>query len=121
MQNSVVQRQLWLMHNQPGLTRDQAYDEVRKEFYRLRHEEEVESRVAVEEARVVGAYFGKTRLEIGMALEDKEYERWKRWAAARSAKVEAERAQAYQSFGEAAEKAADEEALENPEIGAQLA
>lgn len=27
-----------------------------------------------------GAYFGKSALDIGMELEDKEYERWKEWA-----------------------------------------
>lgn len=27
-----------------------------------------------------GAYFGKSMLQIGMELEDKEYERWKQWA-----------------------------------------
>ena len=64
-----------------GLGRDEAYDKARKEFYELRQEEEIERRVAKEEARHVGAYFGMGRLEVGMKLEDREFDRWKAWAA----------------------------------------
>jgi small subunit ribosomal protein S23 len=71
---------MWLMENS-GLTKNAAYDQARKEFYALRQEEEIERRVAREEARHVGAYFGKTRLEVSMDIEDQEYERWKAWAA----------------------------------------
>lgn len=88
----VVQRQLWRMHNVPGMTTDQAYDITRKEFYRLRHEEDVERRVAVEEARMVGSYFGKTYLQVGMELEDKEHERWKKWATKEINKIRGEQA-----------------------------
>ncbi|CAI4217190.1 unnamed protein product [Parascedosporium putredinis] len=83
----VVQRQLWLMEN--GLPKDEAYDKARKEFYALRHEEEVERRIAKEEAQFVGAYFGKTRLEIGHEIEGKEFERWKVWAAAETERLRA--------------------------------
>ncbi|KAH6657655.1 37S ribosomal protein Rsm25 [Truncatella angustata] len=76
----VVQRQLWRVHNVPGMTMDEAYDVTRKEFYRLRQEEDIERRVAVEEARIVGSYFGQTYLQVGMGLEDKTHERWKKWA-----------------------------------------
>jgi small subunit ribosomal protein S23 len=78
--NSVVQRQLWLMER-GGLSENEAYDKARKEFYALRHEEEVERRVAKEEATWTGAYFGKSSLEVGMELEDKIYEEWKEWAS----------------------------------------
>lgn len=74
---------MWLMHNS-GLTQDQAYDKARRELYRLRQEEEVERRVALEEARHVGAYFGRSRLNVGMILEDQEFETWKVWAAMKS-------------------------------------
>ncbi|CAK7564503.1 MAG: mitochondrial ribosomal small subunit component [Sporothrix epigloea] len=94
----VVQRQMYLMHSF-GLTKDQAYDVARREFYKLRHLEEVEKRVAQEEARMVGAYFDKSPLQIGMELEDKVYERWKTWAAKETAKSEAIRSKAYTSFG----------------------
>ncbi|KAK2625107.1 hypothetical protein QTJ16_005476 [Diplocarpon rosae] len=76
---SVVQRQLWLVRNE-GKSHIQAYDIARKEFYALRHEEEVERRVQREEALWTGAYFGKGVLEVGMELEDKSYEAWKAWA-----------------------------------------
>jgi small subunit ribosomal protein S23 len=64
-----------------GMPQHEAYDVVRREFYRLRQAEEIEKRVAVEEARYVGAYFGKSRLEVGMILEDNEWESWKTWAS----------------------------------------
>lgn len=76
---SVVQRQLWLMKKQ-RLSKVQAYDVARKEFYALRHAEEVEKRVTREEAMWVGAQFNKGTLEVGMELEDKVYEKWKVWA-----------------------------------------
>ncbi|KAH7356721.1 mitochondrial ribosomal protein S25 [Rhexocercosporidium sp. MPI-PUGE-AT-0058] len=76
---SVVQRQLWLINN-TGLSSSQAYDQARKEFYALRHEEEVERKVQHEEALWTGAYFGKGAIEVGMELEDKAYESWKAWA-----------------------------------------
>ncbi|KEZ46079.1 37S ribosomal protein S25, mitochondrial [Scedosporium apiospermum] len=91
----VVQRQLWLMDS--GMSKEEAYDKARKEFYELRQEEEIEKRIAKEEAQYVGAYFGKTRLEIGHELEGKEFERWKTWAAA-----EAERFRALRAGPEAA-------------------
>ncbi len=71
----MVQRQLWMMHNVPEITKEQAYDAARREFYRLRHEEDVERRVAQEEARMVGAYFGKTKQQVSMQLEDEQFER----------------------------------------------
>ncbi|KKA30413.1 hypothetical protein TD95_004583 [Thielaviopsis punctulata] len=82
----VVQRQLWLMHNE-DLSQDAAYDRARHEFYQERQMEELTRRVAVEEARYVGAYFGKGRLELGMEQEDRAYERWKSLAAVETAKL----------------------------------
>ncbi len=81
------------MYNLPGITKDQAYDQVRKEFYRLRQEEEVERRIALEEARMVGAYFGKSRTQVGMELEDGQFEKWKKWAESENEKILAERSQ----------------------------
>ncbi len=89
---------MWMMKN-VGLTKEQAYDAARREFYALRHLEEVESRVAQEEARMVGAYFGRGPLQVGMDLEDQTYEWWKKWAARETGKMEAERNKAYVSFG----------------------
>ncbi|EQL03246.1 37S ribosomal protein S25 [Ophiocordyceps sinensis CO18] len=84
----VVQRQLWLMQNEK-LSKRKAYDLVRWEFYRLRQAEEIESRVALEEARYTGAYFGKSKLNVGMMLEDREYENWKIWAGKQTEKLAA--------------------------------
>jgi small subunit ribosomal protein S23 len=88
---------MWLMHN-GGMTRDQAYDSARRELYGLRHKEEVEKRVAQEEARMVGAYFGRSQLQVGRELENMEYEKWKRWAERMQAKQDAQNNSAYVSF-----------------------
>lgn len=92
------------------LSKEQAYDIARKEFYTIRQQEQITRRIAIEEARMVGGYFGKSRLEIGMELEDRMYDLWRNWAQKQVAKSEAARDSAYQSFGsetsvEAAERA----------------
>lgn len=76
----MVQRQLWLLNNVPDLTKTAAYDIARREFYRLRLRQEIEQRVAAEEAEATGAVFGSRMLDISMALEGKVYEDWKVWA-----------------------------------------
>ena len=77
--HSVVQRQMYLMDNH-NMTKQQAYDQARSELYAERLKEDVERRVAREEATHVGAQFGKDRITIGMELEDKAYESWRVWA-----------------------------------------
>ncbi|QDS76615.1 hypothetical protein FKW77_007776 [Venturia effusa] len=89
---SVIKRQLHLMTNpplsharlnkngQPYITKTHAYDIARKEYYFHRHLEDVERRVAKEEAMHVGAWFGPGPLEVGMQLENKIFDSWKRWA-----------------------------------------
>jgi small subunit ribosomal protein S23 len=62
------------------MSKAKAYDQARQEFYDIRHQEDVERRVAREEALAVGAHFGKSTLDVGMELEDKAYEEWKAWA-----------------------------------------
>jgi small subunit ribosomal protein S23 len=99
------------MENQ-NMDRDAAYDITRREFYRLRQEEEVERRIAVEEARHVGAYFGLNRLEVGMLLEDREYETWKFWAGKEAAKREAAQTAMVETFGD--EKEEDDALLDGP-------
>jgi small subunit ribosomal protein S23 len=95
----VVQRQLWLMTEQK-MSKQKAYDQARKEFYALRQEEDIGRRVAIEEARYVGAYFGKNNLQVGMELEDKIYDDWRGWAQEEMVKLELKRNEAYTSFGE---------------------
>lgn len=75
----MIQRQNWLLTH-TNLSPPAAYDQARKELYRVRHAREIEVRVAREEALSTGAMFGPGPLEIGMKLEDKAYEDWKEWA-----------------------------------------
>lgn len=93
---SVIQRQLWLLHNGgEGMTSQKAYDQARREFYEVRHEEDVERRVSREEALATGAYFGKSRIDVGMELEDKMYASWKDWASKEISVLQTQRAAAY--------------------------
>ena len=77
---SVIQRQMWLQDNVHYRAPARAYDQARKEFYKVRLQEDIQRRVAKEEALATGAYFNKSTLDIGMELEDKQYEEWKAWA-----------------------------------------
>ena len=77
---SVVQRQLHLLQTVPDIKVDAAYDIARKEFYDLRRQEEVRTRIAAEEAESTGAVFGKTPLQWGMQVENTHYDDWERWA-----------------------------------------
>ncbi|KAK3486391.1 mitochondrial ribosomal protein S25 [Neurospora crassa] len=110
--DSVVQRQLWLMENQ-GMTKQEAYDKARHEFYKLRQLEQMERRIAVEEARMVGGYFGKDLLTVGMELENKTYESWKKWATTEIARQESARASMYTNVvdNSALEESEEEELL----------
>ena len=95
---SVIQRQLWLLQNHPSMTRAEAYDKARKEFYDLRLQQDVERRVAREEALATGAQFGKSVNEISMEIEDVEYERWKEWAKKEAEKMVLKRAATYTDY-----------------------
>lgn len=98
--DSVVQRQKWLMTEDGGsLTEDQAYDKARKEFYEARHYDEIERRVAREEAMSTGAYFGKSQLQIGMELENQTFEKWKEWAHQQVMLQEQAKSAAYTGIG----------------------
>jgi small subunit ribosomal protein S23 len=78
-----------------SLSKSSAYDVARREFYKHRHLSEIRQRIAKEEAQHVGAYFGKGPLEIGMQLEDRTWENWKRWA---NSQIEDEQAMRAQMF-----------------------
>lgn len=100
---SVIQRQMFLLHGNPEkgqrpdpkMTPARAYDQARKEFYEMRLQQDIERRVAREEAMATGAYFGKSTLQIGMELEDKIFEEWKAWASAEVIQQEQRRAAMY--------------------------
>ncbi|KAL8969341.1 MAG: hypothetical protein Q9183_002044 [Haloplaca sp. 2 TL-2023] len=100
---SVVQRQMFLLHGNPAkgqfpdpkMTPAKAYDQARKEFYEMRLQQDIERRIAKEEAMATGAYFGMTALQVGMQLEDKIFDDWKGWATNQSIKLEQSRAAMY--------------------------
>lgn len=71
---------MWLMENEK-LSQTQAYDKARKEFYDVRMKEDIERRVALEEAKAVGATFGKTYWDLGVELEGQVLEKWKEQAS----------------------------------------
>lgn len=96
------------------MSKRKAYDTARKEFYRLRQEEAIERRIAVEEAKHVGAYFGKSRLDVGMLLEDQEFENWKIWAGKEAADREARANADIETFGEEEGEELDVEASQPP-------
>lgn len=94
-----------------NMTKAQAYDKARKEFYEYRHREEIERRIAKEEAMAVGAYFGKGPLEVGMDLEDKVFEDWKVWALKEVDTVRQQQAAMYSGTDTAALESGDSETL----------
>ena len=77
------------------MSKDDAYDQARREFYHERLREDIERRVAKEEAIAYGAHFGRTRIGIGNDLEDKEFENFREWAKKTVAETESARAAAY--------------------------
>ena len=64
----VVQRQLHLLQTVPDITVSKAYDKARKEFYDLRRQEDIQRRIAAEEAEASGASFGPSILQWGMQI-----------------------------------------------------
>lgn len=96
----------------PGITSAQAYDQARKEFYKLRLQQDVERRVAKEEAISTGAYFGKSALDVGMELEDREYERWKEWATNEILLAEQRQTAMYTGDAESGDMAVDSDPAE---------
>lgn len=119
----MVQRQLWLLDNgrsgkdaRIGMSKAQAYDAARKEFYAIRHKDEVERRVAREEALSTGAVFGMSALQIGMQLEAAEFERWRGWARRQVTLQEQARTAAY-SGGAAVQESEGEEGMGSDRAG----
>ncbi len=110
---SVVQRQAWIMKNNPEMSRAEAYDQARREFYQVRYRQDVERRVAKEEALAVGAYFGKSYLDIGMELEDKQWEEYKAFSFQKAALQEQTRQRSYTGGDD--EEADDEFGVPNPD------
>lgn len=60
-----------------------------------------------------GAYFGKSALDIGMELEDKESETWKKWATNEVTLLEQKQAAMYTGGAESRESSLDSNPAEN--------
>ncbi|OLL22576.1 37S ribosomal protein S25, mitochondrial [Neolecta irregularis DAH-3] len=81
---SVVQRAVWLMNQTDPLSEQQAYEYACQEFYAVRAHEEIESRIAEDEARAYGTSF-TSYIEIGMKLQTEAIERWRERASRETA------------------------------------
>lgn len=101
------------------MTRAQAYDQARKEFYKIRLQEDVERRIAREEALATGAHFGKSALDIGMELESREFDNWRRWAATEAERVK-QKQQATYTATDVAEELVDTSAVTSRSIEPDL-
>ncbi|KAL9052059.1 MAG: hypothetical protein Q9162_005630 [Coniocarpon cinnabarinum] len=101
---AVVQRQHALMTesaaNPTPLSRAAAYDKARKEMYQRRAFDEMEVKIAQEEAMSVDAEFGMSLLDVGMQLENKEFNRFRSWAQEQVTLQEQARAASYAALGE---------------------
>ena len=73
--------------------------------------EDTERRVAKEEALHNGAQFGPSVMEIGLHLEDKEYERWREWAGRETELMDQREAAVYTGTesGDVGDASAEEE------------
>ena len=111
---SVIQRQLYLLHTTPDITVNEAYDQARREFYAARQFEDVERRVAAEEARYVGAQFAPDVVSWGMALEDAAYDEWEDWSRQQVLEREQKRAAFAGGTVTAPEELVEEELEEGP-------
>ncbi|VVT58632.1 mitochondrial 37S ribosomal protein mS23 [Magnusiomyces paraingens] len=81
---SVVQRTLYLLENDPKYKETDswlpAYDKARLEYYRLRIRQDTRTQVAMEEATMFGAVFGKSELQKGFEKEEQYIEKWNKEA-----------------------------------------
>lgn len=96
------------------ISKDKAYDEARNEFYNHRLQEDVERRVAKEEALATGAYFGKSYIQVGAELEDKSYEVWRAWAEKEFTEMEQKRG----GGAPGVDKSSQDLVLDDPEMNA---
>lgn len=100
------------------MTKAAAYDIARREFYNLRLQEDVERRVAQEEAQATGAYFGMSANNVGMELENQEFDRWRVWAE-KEAQIQDQRAAAFAGITSPTENETEStETAETPEADA---
>lgn len=78
---SVVQRTLYLLKtskkNGSKLLLEQAYNQARSEYYRVKMARETEVQVAKEEGIFSGAVYGKSHIEEGFENENKVLAKWR--------------------------------------------
>ncbi|KAK6535105.1 mitochondrial ribosomal small subunit component [Orbilia ellipsospora] len=106
---SVIQRQMWLMGENESLSKKSAYDIARKEFYKIRMRSDIERRIAAEEARSVGAYFGKSHIQVGLELEEHTLATWRTKAESAVARKQ-QKMEALTGPGGAEDDSVDEDA-----------
>lgn len=85
---SVVQRTLYLMQKESKVLED-AYDQARFEFYRVRIEQDIEDEVSREENEMFGAVYNPGPLSHGVKQEQVVIDKWKVEAEELSAIAEA--------------------------------
>lgn len=94
---------MYLMNRNPEpLSKAAAYDQARKEFYQQRLYDEIEARVAREEALSTGAEFGKSTMDVGMQLENETFDKFRTWAKEQVTLMEQARNAAYTGAGSTA-------------------
>ena len=113
---SVIQYQLHLIETYPNLSTSAAYDIARKEFYAVRLEQDIQKRVAAEEALSVGAIFDTPYFDIMFEREGQVLREWRNKASQDLAIRKHRRNAAYSSTA-AAEDAAAAAAAKPPTEG----
>ncbi|QSL65031.1 hypothetical protein MERGE_002335 [Pneumocystis wakefieldiae] len=82
---SVVQRQFWLMtYAKPKRTEENAYTEALSEFYVARAQEQILQIVSEDEAKMHGAKFDKSHIEISVMSEQNILKIWRKKATFQS-------------------------------------
>lgn len=117
---SVIQYQLHLLRT-TSLTKTEIYDLARKQFYQIRLEEDIQRRIATEEALSTGAVFDKHYMDIIFEREGKVLQDWRTKAAQDLAIRKHRRNAAYSSTAAAEDAAATAGALQGVEGDEQAA
>jgi small subunit ribosomal protein S23 len=102
------------LNNVPDISKSTAYDIARREFYRLRLKEDIQRRVAAEEAAAYGAEFGPSYMDIGMKQESEQYDKWVAWAR-NQAQILGQRTAALSGAPELATESTETDAVEADE------
>ena len=91
-----------MSRNPNPLSKAAAYDQARKELYQQRLYDEIEARIAREEALSTGAEFGMSTMDVGMQLENGTFDKFRTWAKEQVTLMEQARNAAYTGEGSTA-------------------